>query len=1200
MSRTLGLRPHSLALVSSVCLALTVIASARRHVLIVLVAVLGTLALASPASVVAATTHPYLSQISGIPGEAFDERVCGVAVDPANQDVYVADPGKGAIDIFSSGGVYQSQISIGTSGQFNLYKTCSVAVSDTTGDVYVADAGYDVVDVFNAMGAFVEKLNASFGGETLNVAVAPSTGDVYVADSASDVVDTFNSANEYQSQFVVPSAPTGVATSSSANIYVATEGSGGIYEYSAGGTQIAEITSTPGAPFVSLTGVAVDSAGNVYVADSGAGQVDEFNSSRTFVTRVEHSFNEYEYESVAVNGTGDLYVANGASPTGAAVGKPKPGLVDVFGPSLVVVPGVTTTAASSVQPRSATLNGAVNPAGVQVTSCYFEYGTSISYGQTAPCVRADGTGSDIGAGTAPVAVTARVSGLTPDVPYHFRLAAANANGSEEGADETFAGPLISLVESESVSNVLPTEATLSAQINPLGVQTSYHFEYGTTTAYGISIPVPDAIVGAGSTDTAATQVLSGLAPETVYHYRVVVSSANGNDAGPDRTFSTYPVSGSFQLPDNRAYEMVTSTQKNGLDALGSTDTTFASPSGDAVAFFATGSLPGSYGAEASQPRYIASRGGSGWVTHGTLPPSVVKVQDYLQSIFPDLSKVFVQSLEPQLAPGAPAGEYATYEQDVATGAYTYFAPALVKAEPHFAVAGVTPDDAHFIFESSSRLLPAATAGVTNLYEWSNGQIGLVGVLPVGEAGGAPAGGSVAGALGAQGREYTQAEHALSGDGSRVFFTDPGTGNLYVRKNADTASSSTALVAATARFQAATADGSLVFFTKSNEAHSGLYVYNVQTEQTSDIAPNGNLEFKPGNFESIPRSGVLGAGGGSGDAYVYFAAEGALTGAAVAGQPNIYVAHYDGTSWTTNYITTLHFEGEEGSDRENWNNNTFTQGPETIQKESRVTPDGRSLLFRSGKSLTGYDNRGHNELYVYDAASGRLSCVSCAPSGAVGVAETYLLGGEGEGKETARDGLASAPAPASPEVLTHNLSADGSRVFFDTEQSLLPQDTNGVKDVYEWERGGAGSCVQAGGCLFLLSTGQSTDGSFLADASESGGDVFIFTHQQLVPEDQDELQDIYDVRVNGGAVRVAAPACSGTGCQGVPPAPPIFATPSSATFSGVGNFAPTPPVKKKGKAKSRFVRCKRGFVKKHGKCAKQRSTKKRAKSNRRGK
>jgi hypothetical protein len=141
-----------------------------------------------------------------------------------------------------------------------------------------------------------------------------------------------------------------------------------------------------------------------------------------------------------------------------------------------------------------------------------------------------------------------------------------------------------------------------------------------------------------------------------------------------------------------------------------------------------------------------------------------------------------------------------------------------------------------------------------------------------------------------------------------------------------------------------------------------------------------------------------------------------------------------------------------------------------------------------------------------------------------------------------------------------ISADGTRVFFDTTVGLVPQDTNDNVDVYEWERDGSGSCDESPGCVYLLSGGVSPSASYFEGASSTGNDVFIATRAKLAQEDDNEMYDLYDVRADA-VPPVSPPACTGTGCQGVPAAPPVFATPPSVTFSGVGNFPPSSTVVK---------------------------------------
>ena len=118
------------------------------------------------------------------------------------------------------------------------------------------------------------------------------------------------------------------------------------------------------------------------------------------------------------------------------------------------------------------------------------------------------------------------------------------------------------------------------------------------------------------------------------------------------------------------------------------------------------------------------------------------------------------------------------------------------------------------------------------------------------------------------------------------------------------------------------------------------------------------------------------------------------------------------------------------------------------------------------------------------------------------------------------------------------------------------------DVYEWESEGTGSCGEGegmrGGCVSLLSGGSSKQPSWLIGASATGDDVFIDTRARLTAEAGDELYKIFDARV-GGVESFAPPVCTGTGCQGVPAPPPAFATPSSVTYDGVGNFSPPRPV-----------------------------------------
>lgn len=229
--------------------------------------------------------------------------------------------------------------------------------------------------------------------------------------------------------------------------------------------------------------------------------------------------------------------------------------------------------------------------------------------------------------------------------------------------------------------------------------------------------------------------------------------------------------------------------------------------------------------------------------------------------------------------------------------------------------------------------------------------------------------------------------------------------------------------------------------------------------------------------------------------------------------------------------------------------------------AEATPDGHSIVFMQDEEKT-YPKVGSTQISsveVYDADTETLTCASCTSRGTYGMLQM-------SNEENMR--------------LPRWISADGSRVFFVSLEGLVPQDVNEEQDVYEWVRPGTGGCTESSGCVYLLTGGTSIGQSSFLDAGESGGDVFVVTRANLDGSDEDGAFDAYDVRL--GAQRPPAPPlCTGTGCQGTPSAPPIFATPSSVTFEGVGNFAAPakeakakPKPKKKAKPKKKRKKSKR--------------------------
>ena len=357
-------------------------------------------------------------------------------------------------------------------------------------------------------------------------------------------------------------------------------------------------------------------------------------------------------------------------------------------------------------------------------------------------------------------------------------------------------------------------------------------------------------------------------------------------------------------------------------------------------------------------------------------------------------------------------------------------------------------------------------------------------------------------------------------------------------------------------------------------------------------------------------GVLGVLGASSDgSVVYFAAAGVLAentreyeyvnangdhqrGSETAAYgTNLYESYRSPTGApVTTFIARLLNDGEESrggggnADELDWSG--FRAVNSAAPKESRVTPDGQTLLFSSELSLTGYDNSGPcaptpacREFYRYSAGAGgsvgRLSCVSCNPDPAQAPLGDAQLAGEGG---------SSYHRPRAEMLLPRNLSEDGSRVFFDSPDSLVAGVASNVTSVYEWEAPASqqerekaeNSCTtsslsfhsSAEGCLFLISSG--TQGAYFGDASANGDDVFFFTAQRLAASDDDEVADVYDASVDGEGCGAAGypechpepkpvPQCSSEReCEPPPSGPPAKPRPATSSVSGPGNLITPPP------------------------------------------
>jgi hypothetical protein len=767
------------------------------------------------------------------------------------------------------------------------------------------------------------------------------------------------------------------------------------------------------------------------------------------------------------------------------------------------------------------------------------------------------------------------------------------------------------IDSEAAASVTSSGATLDAQINPQAADTAYHFEYGTSASYGTSVPVPDADAGSGASDVAVSAHVQSLRPSTTYQYRVVASNVSGTVQGPERAFTTQASEGGFALPDSRAWEMVSPPNKSGarLEAITNEGGVIqASEDGAAITYVANAPIvpepPSNVSPQETQ--IISSRRSGGWESRDIATPHSGAVgvipgspAEYL-FFSPDLSLALIEpkgdtALSPEVS------ERTMYlrgglRNEVIGGYLPLVTAANVTPSTHFgyqiSFVGATADLSHVVLTSLVTLTSQATES-GGLYEWAAGRLQLVSVLPTGEP--AP---NLPAEVGL-GDHNQNIRHAISNDGSRILWTEhSGQHHLYMRDvrvgktlQLDAAQGTVEPPEGEARFQTASSDGSSVFFTDGQrltaESTAGgsekrdLYEFNVNSGKLTDLTVDLNAG------ETAEVQGVL-PGTSEDGSYVYFVARGVLATTengqkerALSGANNLYMLHRQGTEWKTTFIAGLSNEDEHDWAAE-------PAAPQNLTLvTSRVSPGARYFAFMSDRSLTGYDNIDANsgvadeEVFLYDANAGRLVCASCNPTGArpVGVLDAPFASGEGVGllvdrpKTWAGRWLAgSIPGWTSVDIVRalsqSRYLSDSGRLFFNSADALVPQDTNGKEDVYEYEPAGVGGCERAGGCVALISSGTAGSESAFLDASADGSDAFFLTASQLVSQDIDTSFDVYDAHVCSASAscftpsNVPPPACTtGDSCKSPPSSQPdIFGAPASATFSGGGNLAP-PPVPK---------------------------------------
>jgi hypothetical protein len=914
-----------------------------------------------------------------------------------------------------------------------------------------------------------------------------------------------------------------------------------------------------------------------------------------------------------------------------------------------VVLEAETTGAEGVGARAATLTGEVDPHGGTVSRCSFQYGLSAAYEADAACID-DENGEVVSqqhplTGIAAVHVHALVRGLAAGSVYHFRVHALNETGIDVvGHDEAFPTLVAAVIDGEAAV-VQGGVVTLSADVNPEGVAgTSCTIEYGLSTAYEESVACEASQPLSGSSPVAVSAHVGGVAAGVTYHWRVVVADANtvggeavasgdgtfvelaGGPSGPEECPNEQlrgesdedektRVALSRELPDCRAYELVTPVRKNaayvGGRIIESPPPSLSADGGRLIAVadqcFAQ-AVSCTAGRKTIAEPFAFEREEGGWAARSLEPPAAVYGAPGAWAYSAQTGEVLFSAPVPGQSgdsfyasgPGGVVEEIGPISEGLS------FEHGLGLSSPFL----TTADLQHVVFNylSVQGLWPRLTAAESPIFEYF-GRAGREPFLVNVEKEGRVLGGCGAELAGAQ---TNGQEQALSADGRVVFFNVDCGGALYARVGGGEAGARTVLVSgrspggcsgecllapdSSAHMEGAAEDGSRVLFTSTqrltNEAsedeqdtagkgacasatHAGgcnLYMFEVEGEHLVDVSAGDLSGFGPR---------VQGVVAVSGDGtHVYLVAQGVLAGAnregkgPVEGADNLYLYERDSSDPGGRMVFVATLPGNAAPEPEEWKGRSATA--------ANVSPDGGVLVFTSHGALTGDDTRGigPEQVYRYDAGEEQLVRVSI---GERGFADDGLAG-TGNALIANADHVNGGVGQPRRDP---SMSDDGSLIFFQSPVGLTPRALNDVpvnqlgggtdlaQNIYEWEADGTqvdskAACGEAAGCIRLISDGEdvsegngettATESSVeLLGADVSGDDVFFTTADRLVPADSDSELDYYDARVNGGFPAPVEPVCHGEEtCLGAPSSPGAVGGVGSEA-PGSGNLIETPSV-----------------------------------------
>jgi hypothetical protein len=829
-----------------------------------------------------------------------------------------------------------------------------------------------------------------------------------------------------------------------------------------------------------------------------------------------------------------------------------------------VAPTVSSLAVSEIAGTSAHFSAKVNPNGSDPafdSSWHFQ--CTPSCGAPGATVTADGSEH---------VVSADVSGLEPNTDYQVELIASNQGGQGEAGPVAFkTSTLPPFVQTGFATDVEADSATVAGKVNPHNSPTTYQFEYGLDESYGTAVPVPAASLGAiDNVNHQVAQQLAGLQEDSIYHFRLSATNTESDETshGADHTFVTPSVSGpkqclnqqlraensSLALPDCRAYEMVSPVRKNGNDAGAHkgipSSYSLATADGNGVLYGTLG--PQGTAHRGLQSYAVSRRGTAGWSSVSAIPGGssdrIFAISYAPYDLIPssDLSKILFGA-QASFVPDNPitlSSSSALYMGHEDGSVDWLTRPQVQDPQPPpgslpqlaaFVPVGASPDLSTVYFFAGPTLLPEDAARASGsgwgLYEYGGGELKPAGTLPNGSqspGGAAPAAGEGTNRGGFNFTDPEMTANQVSRDGSTLFFVSPDPGpnpvqgpipQLYVRRGGEST-----LVSHAADGKAAPSGAAPVGALNSSYQDQFAHVYAYGS-------PDGDSAI----FQSKDALAPGAPGDSSLKAYRYDVEADTVTYLPGVGGNTVVAASDDGGRFLFGGANRIGV-WDQGAIKTIASLNLL---PNHHLAPARATASGSVFLFTTDVAIPGFNSGGgFNQVYRYEVAQEQLTCLSCPPDDVVPSENASLANQDAVGY-----------MPSGETVPNRGLSADAGRVFFDTPDPLVPEDTNGVRDVYEWTPSGPS----------LISSGQNPQSSFFLDNGADGGDVFFTTSEGLDPRDTDGAYDVYDARVGGGFAQAAAVSrCVGNDvCRDAAAAPPDQPGPATSSFSGKSEQPGTP-------------------------------------------